>query len=61
MAKLSEETLTSNEHQELLALIDRIEEADAERVQALANLAELRNVSITALMDELGILPPSYA
>ncbi len=61
MAKLSEETLTSNEHQELLALIDRIEEADAERVQALAALAHLRNVSITALMEELGIHSPSNA
>jgi len=61
MAKLSEETITPNEHQELLAQIDKIEEADAERVQALAELAELRNVSITTLMDELGIHPPSHA
>ena len=59
--KLSEETITPDEHQELLALNDQIEEADVERVKALAALAQLRNISITDLMDELGILPPSYA
>lgn len=60
-AKLSDETITPDEHQELIAFNDRIEEADVERVKALAALAQLRNISITDLMDELGILPPSYA
>ena len=59
--KLSEETITPNEHQELIALNDRIEEADVERVKALAALAALRNVSMKDLMDDLGILPASYA
>ena len=59
--KLSEETIAPDEHQELIALNDQIEEADAERVKALTDLAQLRNISITELMDELGILPPSYA
>ena len=45
----------------LIALNDQIEEADVERVKALAALAQLRNISITDLMDELGLLPPSYA
>jgi len=40
---------------------DQIEEADAERVKDLVTLAQLRKVSITALMDELGIHPPSHA
>jgi hypothetical protein len=60
-AKRRAETLTPEEHQELLALIDRIEQADAERVQALTELARLRNVSVTTLMAELGIRPPDYA
>ncbi len=60
-AKRRAETLTSEEHQELLTLIDRIERADAERVQALTKLAQLRDVSVMTLMVELGIRPPAYA
>lgn len=60
-AKRRAETLTPEEHQELLALIDHIERADAERVQALTELAQLRNVSVTTLMAELVIRPPAYA
>jgi hypothetical protein len=60
-AKRRAETLTSEEHQELLALIDRIERADAERAQTLTDLARLRKVSVTTLMSELGIRPPEYA
>ena len=59
--KRQEETLTSDEHLELITLNDQIEETDAERVQALAALAHLRKVSITALMEELGIHSPSNA
>ena len=59
--KLQEETLTSDEHQELITMNDQIEESDAERVKNLATLAQLRNVSITALMKDLGIQSPSNA
>jgi len=59
-AKRRAETLTPEEHQELLALVDRIEQADAERVRALIELAQLRNVSVTTLMAELGIRRPVY-
>lgn len=59
--KRQEETLTSDEHQELITMNDQIEEADAERVKDLVTLAQLRKVSITALMKELGIHPPSNA
>lgn len=59
-AKRRAETLTPEEHRELLALIDRVEQADAERVQVLSELAQRRNVSVTALMAELGIRPPEY-
>jgi hypothetical protein len=60
-ARRRAETLTPDEHQELLTLIDFIEQADAERAQALTELAQLRNVSVTTLMAELGIHPPDYA
>ncbi len=60
-AKRRAETLTAEEHQELLILIDRIEGADAERAQSLSELARLRKVSVTTLMDALGIRPPDYA
>lgn len=48
-AKLHEETITPEEHQELLQLVDRIELADAERLQHLIELARIRNVSVEAL------------
>ena len=60
-AKRQAETLNPEEHQELLALIEHIEQEDAERAQALAELAQLRNMSVTTLMAELGIHPPDYA
>jgi hypothetical protein len=60
-AKRQEETLTPSEHQELLTLLDDIEQRDAERAQALVDLAQLRQISVSSLMDELGIRPPDYA
>ena len=60
-AKRRAEILTPEEYQELLALIDRNELADAERIQALTELAQLRRVPILSLMAELGIGPPTYA
>jgi hypothetical protein len=41
-AKLHEETIAPEERQELLELIDRIELADAERLQDLIELARIR-------------------
>ncbi len=48
-AKLHEETITPEEHQELLQLVDRVELADAERLQHLIELARIWNVSVEAL------------
>ncbi len=55
------ETLTPAEQQELLTLIDEIEQRDAKRVEYLAELAQLRNVPLRVLMNQLGIRPPAYA
>lgn len=56
--KLHHETISADEHQELFALIDEIELVDANRLQALLELAQLRQVSLGELMRQLGIHPP---
>lgn len=60
-AKLHEEIIAMEEHQELLQLIERIELADAERMQNLMALARLRRVSVDALMSQLDIRRRVYA
>jgi hypothetical protein len=54
-AKLHDETITPQEHAELPTFIDRIELADAERMQRLIALAQTRGVSVDTLMEQLGI------
>jgi len=58
--KLHEETITPEEHQELLQLVDRLELADAERLRHLIELAGIRNVTVNALMHQLDIRRPAY-
>lgn len=53
--------LSQDEHAELLDLTDRMEAADAERLEHLAILARLRGVSLDALMQSLGIQAADYA
>lgn len=60
-AKRRAETLTSEEYQELLGLVDEIELKDAKRVEYLAELAQLRNIPLRMLMKQLDIRPPAYA
>jgi uncharacterized protein YkwD len=60
-AKLQSDTLTSEEHAELLALVDVVEQADAERLQHLIALSKLRNVTLPELMQQLNLqAPPVY-
>ena len=58
--KRKAETISPEEHQELLLLIEQIEQSDVERVKYLIELANLRGLSLTALMKELDIRPPAY-
>lgn len=51
------ETLSPGEHQELLDLTDDVERLQAERIEHLAELADLRSKPIEVLMAELGIQP----
>ena len=53
--------LNQEEHQELLQVLDQIEQHDVKRLEALAELAQVRNVSIRVLMKDLGIHSPDYA
>jgi len=52
-------TITPDEHRELLVLVDIVEQADAERLQHLIELSQLRQVPLHDLMNQLGIHPPS--
>lgn len=57
-AKRRAATLANAEHSELIAIGDQIEMANARRVTALIQLAQLRHTSLEALMNQLGIQPP---
>lgn len=60
VAKRQAEDLTSDEHKELLSLTDQVEKLEAQRLEHLAELARLRQTSITDLMNSLGIQSPAY-
>ncbi len=55
--------LTRAEQQELATLIQQMEQLDVERLERLAELARLRNISLSDLMQQLGLEPaaPEYA
>ncbi|NJM70267.1 MAG: STAS/SEC14 domain-containing protein [Scytonema sp. RU_4_4] len=55
MAKREGEILTHDEHQKLLQLTHKIEKMQAQRIENLAELARLREISLSALMENLGI------
>lgn len=58
--KRADETLTPEEHQELLTLQQRLEALHAARMKALSELAKLRGLTLTAIMEQLGIEFPDY-
>lgn len=60
VVKRDAETLTFAEQQELINLTNQIEQHDADRLDALAELAQLRQTTITNVMQTLGIKPPAY-
>ena len=53
--KLEEETLTLSEHQELMQLNDKAEWLNVQRVEALTQLAALRQITLPQLMQNLGL------
>ncbi len=51
------ECLTPQDHQELIALSDKIEVANAERMKYVLELSKLRAVALPVLMRDLKIVP----
>jgi hypothetical protein len=56
--KLQDETLQPGEQQELIGITDKMETANVQRIEALTKLADLRQTTVDALLDELGLRPP---
>ena len=59
--KRRDEALSSEEYSELLRLTDQIEKMEAQRMLYQSELALYRKVSLTELMENMGIQPPDYA
>lgn len=55
--KLEDETLQENERFELIRMTDRIEMANAQRIEALIKLAALRRTTLDTLLNEFGLRP----
>lgn len=60
IAKREAETLTTEEHKELLYLTELLEKLQARRIEYMAELARLRGNSLTTLMENLGIQTQMY-
>jgi len=58
--KRDAENLTNDEYKELLKLTEQIEKLQAQRVESLVDLARLRGITLTALMENLGIQTQIY-
>jgi hypothetical protein len=52
------DTARLSQHTELVGLVAQVEALEAQRIESLSRLARLRGVSLTSLMDELGLHPP---
>ena len=59
--KRRQETLTPDEHQELLNLVRQLERYDARKLQWVGQLALLRKVPFDALLKQLGLYQMQYA
>jgi hypothetical protein len=60
IAKRQAETIAPDELDILVSITDRIEIANAQRIQHLIELANLRDRSLEDVMEDLGIKPASY-
>lgn len=54
-AESRKRALTPSEQAALLQFVQQVERQDLQRVEALAELAQKRGISVSALMDELGL------
>jgi hypothetical protein len=60
IARRDANTLNSKQQQELTVLLEKAKEAHNKRVEVLTELAGLRGISLTALMNDLGVRFPDY-
>jgi hypothetical protein len=58
--KRETETLNTQEYETLIQLSNQIEQIGAQQLEALAKLAQLRQISLLDLMETLGIQSVSY-
>ena len=56
-SRMRSQTITPDEHQDLLKLINVVEQADGDRLQNLIQLSQLRNISLPELMKQIQIHP----
>lgn len=61
LARRQAETLTPDEHRELIQMGDQLEQQEAERLEALTTLAQLRRTTLAKLMHDLGLDHSSHA
>jgi hypothetical protein len=54
-AQRADQTLTPEEHAELLSLVDECERLAVDRAEALVELARLRGATVQSLMNDLGL------
>lgn len=59
-ARQEAETITKPERSEFLQLIERLEELNVARLEALARLSNLRGVPLLELMESLGLKPSGH-
>jgi predicted glycosyl hydrolase (DUF1957 family) len=59
--KRDAETLTDDEHQELIQLIHQVEALNVERITHLSALAKLRQTTLSQLIKELELTPIDYS
>jgi hypothetical protein len=60
IGKRRQQSLTPEEHDELLRLTGQVEQLEADRVAALSELAQLRQTTLPALMTSLGLQAPAH-
>jgi G3E family GTPase len=56
--KRRDENISENELEELIALTEKSEELNVKRLKYLLEIAQIRNVSLREVMNELEIFPP---
>lgn len=60
IAKREAEDLSAAEYKELIMLTDQLEALQADRLAALADLAQLRGTTLSSVMEQLGIHFPDH-